>query len=139
MRLGIRILQPDSLLNSLSEVQTLRIVKGETTNLVVQLWNEDVGIRYIPAAGATCVFAISRYPEVFAAANNARSTIDYTIQGNATLAFPSDDRSCWTMPLTAIQTQNIATSAIMVTLTESANVKIAVKPRAITAINPMES
>jgi hypothetical protein len=138
MRLGIRILNSDATLNNHYELERLSIYKGETATLVVQLWDEEKGIRYIPAAGATLYVEISRFPEYFGDVNNTRTTRDYSVRQNATQPF-SDDKSIWSLPLPASATANMTSSAVRFTLTEGASVRIATVQQAIEAVHSEEA
>lgn len=134
MKLSVKLLNSDARLNDFYELKQLVIGKGDTAKLVIRLEDAEKQLRYIPAVGAQVQLTISRFPEYFATVAGTRETRDFTVQGNMQAPF-SEDRSIWSFDLTIDQTQNIATSGIRVTLTESGQVKNAIVPFAIQAFN----
>lgn len=135
MRLGVKLLNSDAQLNNFYELTVLYINKGDTTSLVFQLLDLEKKIRYVPAAGATVQVKISRFPEYFPSDTGQRVTTDFTISTNAANPFPLDT-SIWAIPLSALQTAHITSSAVQFILTEGAVVRNAVVPMMIQATDP---
>jgi hypothetical protein len=134
MRLGIQLLNIGATLNSFQQKSVVEIAQGETVDLMFQLVDKDQGLRYIPASGSTVYVEIARFPEAISQITNQRLTVDYSVRRNATSAFPSDDKSIWKLPLTAVDTGNMMSSNIRVTVTEGTKISIALLPQAIKII-----
>lgn len=110
MRLGLKMLDADSTVNDLKYLDEVDIYPGETATIMFQLVNNNTGVRYIPASGATLSVKMYSVNDV----NN--------ITKMATNPFP-EDRSIWQFTLNAIETQRISGVNVELTLTEGANVR----------------
>lgn len=117
MRLGIKMLNNTSLLNSLQYLNQVQINPGETYTVYFQLVDLDASstcpLRYIPATGAQMGIMLTSIDQ----AKN--------ISKIPTNPF-ADDRSIWSFNLSSNETQYAAGVNLKVTLTEGANIKIAV-------------
>lgn len=118
MKLGIRLLDNQSALNSLIYRNNIKITSGENAEVLLQLVDLDtasnanqVGNRYMPSNAATLDVIIK-------SVNNAN-----ILSKSASMKFPSDDRSIWSVMLTAADTAKIGSVDIIATLTDGASVK----------------
>jgi hypothetical protein len=140
MKLAIQLLDNDATLNNYTMIKRQTINQGETPNVVFQLLNSDSGNRFLPSPTATTFVEIARFPDILATGANQRTIIDPSIRRQAAMLFPADDRSIWYVPLTAVDTNNIMSSNIRVTVTDGNNTFIAVLTQAIyvtrSEINP---
>jgi hypothetical protein len=134
MRIGAQLLNTGATENNFQIKSFVTIYQGETLDLLAQFVDEDQnGLRYVPDAGATVLFEIARYPDVFGTISNIRETVDYSIRRAAVEAFPGD-RSVWKIPLTSTDTAHIMSSNLRITLTEGTDVSIALIQQAIKVI-----
>lgn len=111
MKLGIKMLDSESTVNSLSYINQLEMLPGETATVMFQLINDATKQRYIPEAGATMsvqTFSI----------NNANQLTKVPSQ-----PFAADDRSIWSFTLSSADTSKLAGVNLQITLTEGANIK----------------
>lgn len=132
MKLGIQMLNSDATLNSFRVIQNQKINQGESLSIVFQLIDKDQsGVRFLPSTSATAFVEIARFPDVVATGQNQRNQVDYSVRRNAGMLFPSDDRSIWSMPLSTMDTANMMSSNIRVTVTDGNNTYIAVLSMAI--------
>ena len=131
MRLGIQLLNTDATLNDFDKKSFIEFAQGETVDIVFQLVNLDKsGTRYIPASGCSVFVEIPRYPEYFGTISNQRTMADYSIRRYASQAF-ADDRSIWKLSLTSIDTSNMMSSNIRVTVTEASKKSIGILQQAL--------
>ncbi len=134
MRLGIQLLNIGATLNDYDKKSFIEFAQGETVDVIFQLVNLDnAGLRYMPAAGCTVFVEIPRYPEYFGTISNQRTTSDYSVRRMATQAF-ADDRSIWKLSLSALDTSNMMSSNMRVTVTEGGKISIALLPQALKVI-----
>jgi len=110
MKLGIQMMDSDSTLNNLIELNQVELSPGETTTVMFQLINSVSNQRYIPATGATMTARMM-------SSNNAN-----IISKSPTQPFV-DDKSIWSFPLTSADTSKVAGVNLEITLTEGANIK----------------
>jgi hypothetical protein len=135
MRLGLRILNVGASVNNHKQVDQISIARGETLDLCFQLVDEDQdGLRYVPAAGATVRFQIPRADQVIAAPLNTRQTINNGVDRQAVAAWDGD-RSCWKVTLTGAETSQMVSGSVRATVTEGSSVKIASYTQAIRVID----
>lgn len=135
MRLGLRLLNVGATVNNHQQVEQVSIARGETLDLCFQLVDEDQdGLRYIPASGATVRFQIPRADQVVAAPLNTRQTVNNGIDRPAIAAWDGD-RSCWKVILSASETNQMVSGSIRATVTEGSSVKIASHTQAIKVID----
>lgn len=123
MRLGIRILNSSSSLNYLSYLNQAQISPGETATVYFQLVDLEQGtpcgaLRYMSASGATVSIMLTSLDQ----AKNITKVASNPF---------ADDRSIWSFTLNALETVNAAGVNMKVTLTEGANVKIAIAEAAV--------
>ena len=111
MKLGIQMLESESTVNNMIPVNQLEISPGETATIMFQLVNATTKQRYMPAAGATMTARM-------VSTNNAN-----VISKIPTQPFSADDRSIWSFPMSAADTQKAAGVNLEIVLTEGANVK----------------
>lgn len=131
MRLGIQLLNVGATLNDFDKKSFIEFAQGETVDMIFQLINTDKsGLRYMPAAGCTVFVEIPRYPEYLGTISNQRTVADYSVRRMAVQAFP-DDRSIWKLSLSSLDTANMMSSNLRVTVTEAAKVSIALLPQAL--------
>lgn len=136
MRLGLCLLNNGATLNQYQRVPFLSIARGETVTLQFQLVDLDqAGLRYLPSSSATVQFQIPRTLSVLPAANGTRQVIDYSVNRGATMAYPNDDRSIWSIALTATDTTNLVSGSIRATLTDGVSIQIANLNQAIRIID----
>lgn len=107
-----RLLNSDAELNNFKEISALNYVPGENPTIVFRLFDEQLGIRFIPTAVATM-------------------TVDMINSDGTTLTktptvLDADDRSIWTFNLTDTETQALAGSNIQVNLDDNGDLKKAV-------------
>ncbi len=134
MRINARLLNSGATANSFEVKTFVTIHQGETTTLFFQFFDEDQdGLRYLPASGATTLVEIARFPEPFGTISNTREILDRSIRRAATQPF-SGDGSVWSMPLTAVDTVTMMSSNIRITLTEGAVISKAFLAQAIKII-----
>jgi hypothetical protein len=127
MKLGIQLLNNTATVNSISVIKNQKINQGESLNLVFQLVDQDQkGIRFLPGASATVFVEIARFPDVFGSSGNQRVQQDFSVRRNASMLFPDDDRSIWYLPLTTVDTSNMMSSNMRVTVTDGSNTYITV-------------
>lgn len=124
MKLEVRMLSRSSTINSLKTVPSVDIERGETLNLMFQLFDADTGIRYVPQSGAVVQVQIPRYLEYVPSINGDAIPTDYSVNQPATKPFSGDD-SIWSTPLTSAQTSKMTSQNMKVVLTEGANISIA--------------
>ena len=124
MRLGLKLVAAPSV-NQIRPMTEYAIARGEDVEVAFQLVDLDQGgLRYIPATGATVQFQILRSSLVLPAANNSRTTADYSIDRAAVCPF-SGDASIWKCSLLAIDTSTMVSGGIRVVVTEGSSKKIA--------------
>jgi hypothetical protein len=125
MKLGIQLLDSSSTLNSLRKITEQTIRQGETTDVYFQLVDgEQANLRYIPGSGSTAFVEIPRFTEALPTILNQRDVKDYSVRQFAVNPFPGD-LSVWKLPLTSVQTKNMMSSGMRVTITDGAVIKIA--------------
>ncbi len=136
MRLGIKLLNTSATLNQFRSVDQIRISQGETVDLFFQLVDLDQGgLRYIPAPGAAVQVQIPRSPEVIAiTTNNTRQVVDPTVNRAAGNPF-SEDRSIWMISLIDLDTAQMVSNSLRITLSEGTSTKIAFVNQAIKMID----
>jgi hypothetical protein len=125
MKLGIQLLNSDATLNSFRVIQNQKINQGESLNLVFQLVDKESGNRFVPTTSASALVEIPRFPDVMATGSNQRQQVDFSVRRQAAMAFPSDDRSIWTIPLSSLDTANMMSSNLRVTVTDGNSTYIA--------------
>lgn len=131
MRLGIQLLNTDATLNDFDKKSFIEFSQGETVDIMFQLVNLDKsGLRYMPAAGCTVFVEIPRYPEYYGTISNQRTTADYSIRRGAVQAF-ADDRSIWKLSLTSLDTSNMMSSNMKITVTEGSKKSIGLLSQAL--------
>lgn len=138
MRLGIKILNVGATLNSHTRVPFIRVARGETLNLYVQLVDLDQkDLRYIPDAQATVRIQIPRSIDVVPGTNgsNSRTLEDLTINRLAAPGWGGEDRSIWYIPLSSADTESLISNSVRVVVTETTGKKIGVCQQAIQVIN----
>lgn len=141
MRLAVKLLATGSTLNNFKQVPLVKIARGETCNLLLQLVDLDNnGQRYSADPAATLEVIIPRSYVTSADPNqaNARLYTDPSIDRFASVAF-SDDRSIWSFPLVSQDTTNMISDSLKVILTEPSGVKIAYANQVIKMIDGQES
>lgn len=124
MRLEVKMLSRSSTVNSIKYVPTVDFARGETLNLVFQLFDADTGIRYVPASGATLQVQIPRYLEYVPTIQDEPTPTDYSVNQAATQPFIGDS-SIWSTPLTSSQTSKMTSQNVKFVLTEGSTVTIA--------------
>lgn len=124
MRLEVKMLSRSSSVNALKYVSTVDFARGETLNLMFQLFDADTGIRYVPATGATLQVQIPRYLEYVPTMQDEPTPTDYSLNQAATQPFPGDS-SIWMTPLTAAQTAKMTSQNAKFVLTEGSTITIA--------------
>lgn len=119
MRLGLRILDPNSTVNNLMYLNQLELFPGESSTVLLQLVDlnsatesNQRGIRYMPAPAATATAIVK-------SVNSAKTLNKILIQPFA------QDPSIWQFSLSTADTQMMSGVNIELTLTEGAEVKIA--------------
>lgn len=134
MRIEAKILEFGATENDFKRVSQVTFSQDETIDLFFQFVDKDKdGLRYIPASSATVLVEIARFPEVFGTISNVREVKDFSVRQAAVEAF-SGDRSVWKTPLTAIQTAEMMSSNVRITLTEGSEVKISLVQQALIVI-----
>jgi uncharacterized cupin superfamily protein len=135
MRLGLRLLNVGAAVNNHKQVEQITIARGETLDVCVQLVDEDQdGLRYVPAAGATVLLQIPRSDQVIAAPLNTRQNVNNGLSRQAIAAWDGD-RSCWRVSLFSSDTENMVSGSIRVTVTEGSSKKIANHTQAIRVLD----
>lgn len=119
MKLGARIIDSASTLNNIKYLSSSSINPGETVTLYFQLVDLDsvqesckLGTRFLPSSEA----AVS--VEIFSVNKTNILT------KNASMVFPSDDRSIWKIDLDATETSNMSGVNLKITVTDGTNIKI---------------
>lgn len=135
MRLKASLLNSDLTLNNFKHLSVIKVERGETLDLVIQLMDADRGIRYIPEAGATVEIQIPRSVSVLADANSQRTYADNSIVRPAVTPF-AEDRSIWKIPLAESDTSKLVSTSIRVVVTEASGKKICVLNQAIQVLTP---
>jgi len=117
MKLGLRIIDSASTLNSLKYLNQLSIETGETAVVRFQLVDLDtarqqnlLGDRYMPAAGATVEAVIQSVDSAG------------TVTKSATQPFPLDP-SIWEFSLTSAETEALGGTNLRITLTGGSSIK----------------
>lgn len=106
MVLTLKVLNEDATLNNWTEKSSAQLVRGADGKLVLQLFQQDRKIRYIPAVGAVITISLL---------NSDQTTVDKT----ATNPF-ADDRSIIQFDLSDTETENIIGQALIVEINEGA-------------------
>ena len=112
MNLTLRALNEDATLNNWKAQNSSQIVRGADAKLILQLWQPERQIRYIPLVSATITTSLIK---------NDGTTLAKT----ATFAF-ADDRSIIQFTLTAAETALLISQNLIVSVNESGSVSIAV-------------
>lgn len=137
MRLQVKMLSRSSSLNCLKHVSTVELARGETLNLMFQLFDADTGLRYVPASGATVQVQIPRYLEYIPTMQDEPIPTDYSVNQPATQPY-AGDASIWSTPLVASQTSKMTSQNVKFILTEGTNVTISSVKFAITVSGDQE-
>jgi hypothetical protein len=137
MRLGIQLLTNVTSINNFGTASQIIINKGETFDLYFRLIDlSQGGTRYIPSASATTLVEIPQFEEAYPSLTNTRVVRDDSVRRAGTIPF-ADDRSIWLLSLLVDDTDTMTTSSLRVTLTDGAEIKIAVLPLAL-VLGPLE-
>lgn len=100
--------------NAFHEVERIELIRRNPYQLYFRIIQPTQdGIRYItnPAASVICKFASNSYPD---AVDDHQHTC--AIERAATMAFPNDDRSIWTVPI--LPTDTLQYSSMTADLTD---------------------
>lgn len=111
MALSLKVLNSDAILNSFIDIGSLQIYKGADAKLIVQLFQPDKKIRYIPASGAVI-------------------TIDFLKNDNTVLTktatYPfADDRSILQFVLSDTETLTVVSQNLLAKIDEAGNISYA--------------
>lgn len=139
MRLGIKLLNSDATVNSFRTQSMLRVARGETLDILIQLVDLDQnGLRYVPAAGSTVQINLPRNLQVVGSLTNTRTSVDHSISAPATMPFALDG-SVWKVSLSAAQTaSDLISTNLQAVVTEAGSVKIATLIQALKIIDGQE-
>lgn len=131
MKLGARMLAPNSTLNNLTYLNQYSIAPGATYVVMFQLVDLDtiqetnkLGNRYVPITGASLAIQIF--------SQNSANIINKV----ATQPFPADDRSIWAFPLSVADTSIMSGTNMQLTLTEGAAIAIGVAQQVLIVDGP---
>lgn len=136
MRITLKLLNQDISINNISYISDLSISRGETADVIFQLVQEN-GVRYIPADGAVIMVSIPRNSQAIPLNNYERENVDNSINRQADFKF-AGDKSIWSIPLTATETEKMISGAIKVTVTEGSKIKKCQLNQAIRIIDGQE-
>lgn len=109
----LKVLNSDAVLNSFIDIKTRKFTVGEDFDIVLQLFQEEKGIRYSAEAGATLELQLSKKDGT-------------TLNKALTMAF-TDDRSIWKASITAAEANDLISQTLKVQITEGSKVKFALK------------
>lgn len=110
MKLGIQMLDGESTLNNLIQINQLELSPGETATAMFQLINATTKQRYMPSSGATMTARMVN--------SNGANTISKT----PTQPF-ADDKSIWSFSLNTTDTAKLSGVNLEIVLTEGAVIK----------------
>ena len=82
-----------------------------------QLWQTDLGTRYIPAAGASTTLKV----EFLRSDTVAPTPVSQTVSQMASQPFTADDRSIWKITLASADVAKVVSGGYRLTLTETIN------------------
>jgi hypothetical protein len=118
MKLGARMLDPNSSLNNLKYMNQITIALGSTAVILFQLVDLDstqeanrIGNRYMPASGASLVINIVSVND----ANSLQKSCSQPL---------SDDKSIWQFSLTDAETEIMSGTNMKLTLTEGIKITV---------------
>lgn len=111
MVLTLKSLNEDATLNNYTTQNGAQITRGSDAKLILQLWQVDRNIRYIPAVGAVITVALIKSDQTI-------------LNKTATIPF-ADDRSILQFTLTAAETALLIGQNLIVTIVEGAVTSIA--------------
>lgn len=112
MILKLDAISSDATLNNFSEIGSIKFVAGQSVKINLRIMQLERELRYVPEASATFSLGLKK-------------------SDNTTLTVPMNfldagDRSLLTVELTALQTTDLISQNITVTVTESSEVSLAV-------------
>jgi hypothetical protein len=125
MLLTFKVLNHDATLNNWGEIGSAKIVRGSAAKIVLQIFQPEKKIRYIPASGATLTVAFL----------NSDGT---TLNKSATFAI-ADDRSIVEINLTASETATLISQNLIGTLTEGGVVTIILLQQGLQMLSTMDN
>lgn len=106
MKLTAKLLNSDATLNSWIEISSVDFIPGEQKKIVLQLFELNEALRYMPNDAATLKL-------------NFNKTDGTTLEKVAAKSFAPDDRSIWNVTLLATETEDLFGGDIVFELTES--------------------
>lgn len=112
MLYSLKVLNPDATLNNFSDIGSARVYKGSDQVLMLQLFQTDRKIRFIPS-------------------NTAVITVDFLKSDNTTFTktatFPfADDRSIFQINLLDTETPNLTTQNLIAKIVDGADISYAI-------------
>lgn len=113
MNYALKILNTDATLNNFKDIGSASIYKGSSAEIVMQLFQEERKIRYMPAAGAVITIDLKK---------SDGSVLIKTF----TFPFSPDDRSIIKIALTALETVDLISQNLVAKLVEGSNTSFAV-------------
>lgn len=113
MNYALKILNTDATLNNFQDIGSASLYKGASAEIVMQLFQADRKIRYMPAAGAVVTLDLKK----------SDGTI---ITKTATFLFSPDDRSIIKITLTALETATLISQNLIAKIVEGASTSFAV-------------
>lgn len=126
MVLTLKVLNEDATLNNWQDMGgSAQIVRGADAKLILQLFQVDRKIRYVPAAGAVITIDLI---------NSDQTTLSKT----ATAPF-ADDRSIVQFTLTDSETELLISQNLIVSVVEGSNTSIALLSLGLQMISPSQA
>ena len=120
----VKILTNVSSVNQYNVVSTLDVrADSYTLDFYIQLWQSDMGIRYVPAAAATITIEFLRSDTVALVPVSQKVSKSATAPFAAVTAGGADDRSIWKATLTQAEVAKITTGGFRVIVTEGTQVR----------------
>lgn len=115
MNYALKVLNNDATLNNFEDIGSASIYKGATAEIVMQLFQADRKIRYIPDAGAVITLDLKK-------------SDDTVLTKTATFPFDPADRSIIKITLTALETADLITQKLVAKIVEGSDTSFAAAP-----------
>jgi hypothetical protein len=112
MFLSLKVLNSDATLNNFQDIGTLQTAKGADAKVVLQLFQPDKKIRYVPTAGAVITIDFKK----------ADNTV---LTKTATHPF-ADDRSIIQVVLSDVETADLISQALVAKIVEGTDISFAI-------------